>query len=407
MQKNRILSCLVLSLFIMNIIFTAGVSPVYAGATLSDIQGHWAQRQIEKLVEHGIISGYSDGEFKSEKEVSRAEFITLINRAFKYSASKEINYIDVSPADWYYKEIAISAAAGYISGYETEKGTMMKPNKPISRQEVAVIIERILKMDLSTAGQAVDRLNDANQIADWSRNAVGALLSGGYLNGYPDNTFKANKSMSRAEAVVIIDRVMGDALKVSDIEANPPSGEVKANTKVELKTDTPGATIYYTSNGDIPNQKSTKYKKEITIKKAVKIKAIAIKKGMTDSEILVAEYTIRRSGGGGGGGSTEPTIITTLPAGNYKGDFKLNNLSNNTTLGPVTGSAKITGTLYLEPGETYELTLQNIQVDNIEIVCGKKEKLSFINVVSDEIKIEDEDGISVYKYFEHEMPQDK
>jgi len=74
--------------------------------------------------------------------------------------------------------------------------------------------------------------------------------------------------------------------------ANPSSGAVTAGTSVSLINATQGATIYYTTDGTVPNTSSTVYSSPITITNAMTIKAIAVKSGMTNSEVMSVSYTI-------------------------------------------------------------------------------------------------------------------
>jgi len=74
--------------------------------------------------------------------------------------------------------------------------------------------------------------------------------------------------------------------------ANPPAGTYNADQTVTLSSTTPGATIYYTLDGNDPTETSTQYSSAITINQTTTLKAIAKKSGMTDSSILTAVYTI-------------------------------------------------------------------------------------------------------------------
>lgn len=80
--------------------------------------------------------------------------------------------------------------------------------------------------------------------------------------------------------------------QVATPTATPAAGEVESGTEVTLATTTAGADIYYTTDGTTPSSASTKYTAKIAITEAVTIKAIAIKSGMTDSEVLSAAYTV-------------------------------------------------------------------------------------------------------------------
>jgi hypothetical protein len=184
----------------------AASSGVQAVVQPSDIKGHWAETQISSGVNRGLIKGYEDGTFKPENSITRAEFMAIVNRAFGYSEKAQISFSDVSANDWYAEEAAKAKAVGYITGYDD--GTM-KPNNQITRQEVAAIISRIMELEKVEDSNLLGRFSDAAQIAGWSKGYVGAVVKEGYMGGYPDGTCKPAKSITRAESIVMLDRVAG------------------------------------------------------------------------------------------------------------------------------------------------------------------------------------------------------
>lgn len=126
----RIVSAM-LSICILCALFTLS-SPVYASNEneLSDIKGHWAEDVILKWVGHGLAKGYGDGRFGPNDNITRAEFVTLLNRIFGYKEISEKSFPDVKPDAWYAPEIAKAYRAGVITG--DNKGNM-NPETVISR----------------------------------------------------------------------------------------------------------------------------------------------------------------------------------------------------------------------------------------------------------------------------------
>jgi predicted small lipoprotein YifL len=82
--------------------------------------------------------------------------------------------------------------------------------------------------------------------------------------------------------------------KVAMPAANPPAGQVAGGTSVTLRCGTPGATIHYTTDGSAPTANSAEYfsSAPIPINAATTVKAIAVKPGMADSDIMTAAYTV-------------------------------------------------------------------------------------------------------------------
>ncbi|MGI6605876.1 MAG: S-layer homology domain-containing protein [Peptococcia bacterium] len=183
--------------------------------SFSDIGGHWAEKEIKAWTARELAGGYPDGTFRPDSPITRAEFVTLVNRAFDSSkmlgmdemaisqTSGTAGFRDVAATDWYAPEFAKAVAIGYLSGYPD--GTV-KPQNLLTRQEAAVLLARIMP----SAGLAKDNIFvDQAQIPEWSEAAIAAAANGGYMKGYPDGTFQPARPITRAEAISLLDRAVG------------------------------------------------------------------------------------------------------------------------------------------------------------------------------------------------------
>jgi hypothetical protein len=177
---------------------------VFATFAPSDITGHWAETKIQNWINDDLIAGYPDGTFKPQQNISRAEFMRLVNVAFDYTEVDTIAYTDVQPGLWYYSEVAKAKAAGYIVGYDD--GTM-KPENPINREEAAKIISTV--KDLASDAATVSNYSDKAVISDgWGKDYVGAVTTAGIMKGYPDDSFMPKGNITRAEAVFALDNAL-------------------------------------------------------------------------------------------------------------------------------------------------------------------------------------------------------
>ena len=180
------------------------VPSVPAMAAPSDIAGHWAESVITQWQSKGLIQGYEDGTFKPGNTITRAEFVTLMNNAKGFWSEGSINFSDVKNGSWFYSAVARAVAAGYVKGYSDGS---FKPNNTITRAEAAVMIANTAKLSANEAGAY--RFTDIGSIPAWARGSVGAVVAAGYMTGYPDGSFDANASISRAEAVSSLNRMLG------------------------------------------------------------------------------------------------------------------------------------------------------------------------------------------------------
>ncbi len=171
-----------------------------------DYEGHWAQATIQKWIDEGRASGYPDGSYKPDNNVTRAEFVKMVNGIIDFNGKGKASYTDVPATEWYYDYIGIAQEIGYISGYP---GGKFGPNDYITREQAASILARIQYLDSNAAG--VDKFSDQAGISSWAAEAVGAASEAGFISGYNDGSFKPSKNLTRAEAVTMLDNVMKSA----------------------------------------------------------------------------------------------------------------------------------------------------------------------------------------------------
>ena len=206
----------------------------------TDIQGHWAQNTINKWVDKGDISGYPDGTFRPNNMITRAEFVVLVNNAMGYTKSGYAYFSDVPSHYWGKNAIQTGVAAGYISG---DGNGIFRPNDPVTRQEAAAMISRIL--DLKQNESRAYRYTDSYAISNWAKGVVGAVSEAGIMAGYPDGSFGPNRVLTRAEAVLALDKTVnykpGD--QEEDKEETKKEDMLLTQSKLEDTTITGDLTI--------------------------------------------------------------------------------------------------------------------------------------------------------------------
>lgn len=175
-------------------------------APFADTAGHWAERHIAEAVRRGIVSGYPDGTFRPDAPITRAEFTALVARVLRLPepADWAPGYTDQAQiGDWARKAIAQAAAAGIVSGFDDGR---FRPDEPLTREQMAVILARAMGLTPFPAGAAA--YADAAYIAEWAQAAVGALREQGHMIGRGDNRFHPQAMATRAEAVVVLLQLM-------------------------------------------------------------------------------------------------------------------------------------------------------------------------------------------------------
>ena len=256
------------------------VPSVPAMAAPSDIAGHWAESVITQWQSKGLIQGYEDGSFKPNNTITRAEFVTLMNNAKGFGSEGSINFSDVKNGSWFYSAVARAVAAGYVKGYSDGS---FKPGNTITRAEAAVMIANAARLSANEAGAY--RFTDVGSIPAWARGSVGAVVAAGYMTGYPDGSFYANASISRAEAVSSLNRMLGGT-------AYQPTQPTTPTTSDDVVIEDKGTTLKnQTVDGNVTIAKSVG-NGDVTLRN-VTIKGDLIVKGGGSNTVTLEDVDVR------------------------------------------------------------------------------------------------------------------
>lgn len=150
------------------------------------------------------MTGYSDGTFRPNQSVTRAEMSTMLYRLLSGTLTGKGSvtaFKDVSSNYWAAEAIRWGQQVGLLNGYPDHS---FKPNATITRAEMTAIIAKWLQLDPAAANPA---FRDAK--GHWASAQIAAVAKLGYMTGYSDGTFRPDQSLTRAEAVVIINRILG------------------------------------------------------------------------------------------------------------------------------------------------------------------------------------------------------
>lgn len=150
------------------------------------------------------IIGYPDGNVHPEGTITRAEVATIFFRLLEDNVrdayfTRTNSFSDVKEGQWYNNAISTMAKMGILKGY---KDGTFKPNENITRAEFAAIAARFDK----TASSNLPIFTDT--YGHWAASEIGNAAKNGWVNGYPDGSFKPNQAITRAEAMALVNRVL-------------------------------------------------------------------------------------------------------------------------------------------------------------------------------------------------------
>ena len=148
---------------------------------------HYDFEKIQWLYEQGVVSGYSDGTFKPDNIITRAQASKIIVKAAGWKTTDDCDYI------------CTLHNKGVI--------TTTDPQYQETRKTFSVMIARAKGFDLPTDYEEI--FSDVSE-SDWSWKYIHALYENGIVYGYPDATFRPNEKLTRAVACRILYRAMND-----------------------------------------------------------------------------------------------------------------------------------------------------------------------------------------------------
>ena len=150
------------------------------------------------------IVGYPDGNVKPGGNITRAEvatiFFRLLTEEVRTANSTQSNSLsDVTRGQWFNHAVSTLSSMGIVKGHND--GTFA-PNAPITRAEFAAIAARFDDKNTDTSSKFTDIASH------WAKNEIGIAANKGWINGYPDGTFRPNQYITRAEAMTLVNRVL-------------------------------------------------------------------------------------------------------------------------------------------------------------------------------------------------------
>ncbi len=164
---------------------------------------HWAYEAIEYLSKMGIINGKGNNEFSPDDTITRAEFVKILCLAMNIPVSDaESIFGDVDNSDWFAPFVMAAYEAGIINGIGDN---IFGAKNNISREDLCTLLYRLVGAEFT----GTTEFTDSYDIADYAKDAVAYAFEKGYVNGYPDNTFKPGENCTRAQAASIIYKFLG------------------------------------------------------------------------------------------------------------------------------------------------------------------------------------------------------
>ena len=173
----------------------------------TDLPDDASAQAIINMTARGILKGTEPGKFEPQTPISRSMVATVLMRISKdKTIDQSVTFSDIKINEWYTDGVKWAATHGLVKGYEDGS---YKPNALVTRQELAVIIDRFLKehgIEMAEIDEAL--YNDIESLLAWSKDSVVRMAKIGLVKGQTDTMYYPNSEFTRAELAVLLDKII-------------------------------------------------------------------------------------------------------------------------------------------------------------------------------------------------------
>ena len=180
------------------------------------LYGHWVSDTLVTDDHFAYIIGYPDETVRPNRNITREEATTMFYRLLRDEVRDSIfttenNFSDIAPDRWSNSAISTMANGGYVVG--RPDGTF-DPAAPITRAEFATMAVRFASL-MDTSGASFSDIS-----GHWAENYILKAATAGWVTGYPDGTFNPNAYITRAEAMTLVNNVLGRHVNEAGLHAD-------------------------------------------------------------------------------------------------------------------------------------------------------------------------------------------
>lgn len=253
---------------ILAVAMCVGLFTVFANAsnvTFTDVpRGTWFYDAVMSCADNGYVSGVGNNKFMPEGKLTYAQVLTMLTNAFyldekaEYEDNRwmEMDAYFGNKLQWWSYNAFYFMDNGLLDGTSVNIKSSASANSPINRYEVVQVVSNILASEGITVSDAQRRsaqrtISDWNSIPSKYHDAVVSCFSLGIISGYPGNRFVGTDTLTRAQACVILNKLVDIVAEGGNGSGNSGNGNSDSVKDVEVTTMTSqyGTGYYVKDNG--------------------------------------------------------------------------------------------------------------------------------------------------------------
>lgn len=182
---------------------------IYNDQKFADTEGKWYEPTVNEMASRKIFNGVGDNNFDGDRDITRAEFASIIVKALGLPPSAgSSTFADVPASAWYSRNVETAFAYKLLTGVGSGK---FAPEAGITRQEAMLMLANAAKIANYTGNEGeLDSFSDASDVSDWAADAIKFCVGSGIVEG-SDGMLKPTATITRAESAAIILRLLREA----------------------------------------------------------------------------------------------------------------------------------------------------------------------------------------------------
>ena len=213
---------------------TMAVPAFAADKTFPDVTGRdWCYTQVMQAAKSGLMNGYADGQFGKNDPITRGQMVQILYNYYGEDSGTNSGFSDVPSSAWYAKAVTWASKNGVVSGYSN--GTF-GPNNQLTREQMVTILYNVAGRP-ATNTSALAQFNDRGQVAAYAVNGFSWAVSNKVVSGTSNTTLSPRGTATRAQVAVILIRYLENVEGVQFPDVNGGSTQPVEPTPTPTKPD--------------------------------------------------------------------------------------------------------------------------------------------------------------------------
>lgn len=221
----------IVAALVLGFAMTVMASPQFTD--VSPTKDAWCYTQVMKAYEAGLINGYGNGLFGKNDPITRGQMVQILYNYYGEDSGTNSGFSDVPSSAWYAKAVTWASKNGVVSGYSNG---MFGPNNQLTREQMVTILYNVAGRP-ATNTSALAQFNDRGQVAAYAVNGFSWAVSNKVVSGTSNTTLSPRGTATRAQVAVILIRYLENVEGVQFPDVNEGSTQPVEPTPTPTKPD--------------------------------------------------------------------------------------------------------------------------------------------------------------------------